>query len=86
MVNLICLQSLERGHGKVIPPLYFVKKKQIFFSVKILIHSSSKFHKNFAYVRSIRDAYLTAQKMKFSIKNFFSKCDQTDFCGFGHIY
>ena len=29
----------------------------------------------------------TAQKMKFSIKDFFSKFDQTAvFCGFGHIY
>ena len=36
MVNLICLQSLERGHGKVIPPLYFVKKKtDIFFCENI---------------------------------------------------
>ena len=26
----------------------------------------------------------TAQKMKFSIKDFFSKCDQTR--GFGHFY
>ena len=26
----------------------------------------------------------TAQKMKFSIKDFFSKCDQIR--GFGHIY
>ena len=25
----------------------------------------------------------TAQKMKFSIKDIFSKCDQ---CGFGHIH
>ena len=31
--------------------------------------------------------YDTAQKMKFSIKNFFSKSDQTaGICGFGHIY
>ena len=29
---------------------------------------------------------LTTQKMKFSIKDFFSKCDQTADCGFGHIY
>ena len=29
----------------------------------------------------------TAQKMKFSIKDFFSKFDQSAvFCGFGHIY
>ena len=29
----------------------------------------------------------TRQKMKYSIKDFFSKCDQTAvFCGFGHIY
>ena len=30
----------------------------------------------------------TAQKMKFSIKDFFSKCDQirSFLCGFGHIY
>ena len=29
----------------------------------------------------------TAQKMKFSIKDFFSKCDQIHRkCGFGHIY
>ena len=29
----------------------------------------------------------TAQKMKFSIKDFFSKCDQiAGNCGFGHIY
>ena len=36
--------------------------------------------------------YHTAQKMKFSIKEFFSKCDQirsflfSVSCGFGHIY
>ena len=30
--------------------------------------------------------YNTAQKMKFSIKDFFSKCGQsTVSCGFGHI-
>ena len=30
---------------------------------------------------------LTAQKMKFSIKDSFSKCDQIcSFCGFDHIY
>ena len=29
----------------------------------------------------------TAEKVKFSIKDFFSKCDQTAVsCGFGHIY
>ena len=29
----------------------------------------------------------TAQKMKFSIKDFFSKCNQSTWnCGFGHIY
>ena len=29
----------------------------------------------------------TAQKMKFSIKDFFSKCEQTAIsCGFVHIY
>ena len=29
----------------------------------------------------------TAQKMKFSITDFFSKCDQIRcFLGFGHIY
>ena len=29
----------------------------------------------------------TTQRMKFSIKDFFSKCDQTaGNCGFGHIY
>ena len=29
----------------------------------------------------------TAQKMKFSIKDFLSKCDQTaEKCGFGNIY
>ena len=27
-----------------------------------------------------------AQKMKFSIKDFFSKCDQIRSFGFGHIY
>ena len=27
----------------------------------------------------------TAQKMKFFVKDFFSKCDQIC-CGFGHIY
>ena len=27
----------------------------------------------------------TAQKMKFSIKDFFNKCDQV-YCGFGYIY
>ena len=70
---------------KSYPTSLFCEKNRYFFSVKILIHSSSKFHKNFAYVRSIRDAYFTAQKMKFSIKNFFSKCDQTDFSAFGHI-
>ena len=31
-------------------------------------------------------SYNTAQKMKFSIKDFFSKCDQICSCGFGHIY
>ena len=36
--------------------------------------------------------YITAQKLKFSIKNFFSKCDQIyekvskKNCRFGHIY
>ena len=30
--------------------------------------------------------YRIAQNMKFSIKNFFSKCDQIAVsCGFGHI-
>ena len=28
----------------------------------------------------------TAQKMKFYIKDFFSKCDQIHNCRFGHIY
>ena len=29
----------------------------------------------------------TAQKMKFSIKDFYSKCDQIhSSCGFGHIF
>ena len=28
----------------------------------------------------------TAQKMKFSIKDFFSKCGSTDSCGFSQIY
>ena len=28
----------------------------------------------------------TAQKMMFSIKDFFSKCDQIENCRFGHIY
>ena len=28
----------------------------------------------------------TAQKMKFSIKDFFRKCDQIRRKGFGHIY
>ena len=29
----------------------------------------------------------TAQKMKFSFKDFFSKCEQIrGTCGFGHIY
>ena len=28
----------------------------------------------------------TAQKMKFSITDFFSKCDFSVTCGFGHIY
>ena len=32
-----------------------------------------------------KDRSVTAQKMKFSIKDFFSKCDQIR-CGFGHIY
>ena len=31
-----------------------------------------------------RDTRFTAQKMKFCIKNFFSKCDFRN-CGFGHI-
>ena len=32
-------------------------------------------------------AALTAQKLKFSIKDFFSKWDQIQGnCGFGHIY
>ena len=29
---------------------------------------------------------LTAQKMKFSIKDFCSKCDKIPSYGFGHIY
>ena len=31
---------------------------------------------------------LIAQKMKFSVEDFFSKCDQifAGNCGFGHIY
>ena len=29
----------------------------------------------------------TAQKKKFSVKDFFSKCGQTAIsCGFGHVY
>ena len=28
----------------------------------------------------------TVQKMKFSIKDFFSKYDQIRICGFGHIH
>ena len=28
----------------------------------------------------------TAQKMKFSIKDIFSKCESAGNCGFGHIY
>ena len=32
-------------------------------------------------------AIFTAQKMKFSIRNFFIKCDKSSIsCGFGHIY
>ena len=46
------------------------------------------------YIAVYRESYntqhvltCTAQKMKFSIKGFFSKCDQSaGNCGFGHIY
>ena len=34
-----------------------------------------------------REANYYAQKVKFSIKDFFNKCDQIVVsCGFGHIY
>ena len=42
------------------------------------------FSENFAYVLN---RWFTAEKMKFSTKDFFSKCDQSAVsCGFGHIY
>ena len=38
-------------------------------------------------ILQIDDVKTTAQKMEFSIKDFFSKCDQIrTFRGFGHIY
>ena len=44
----------------------------------------------FTYIQAYSGIFrhtCTAQKMKFSIKDFFSKCDQTaGNCGFGHIY
>ena len=40
----------------------------------------------FSYTRS-PPIYNTAQKMKLSIKDFFSKCNEiAGNCGFGHIY
>ena len=49
-----------------------------------LLCSKSNLYWNVAKFQNID----TAQKIKFSIKDFFSKCDQipTIFCGFGHIY
>ena len=39
------------------------------------------------FVFVLRDFTISTQKMKFSIKDFFSKCDQSAvFCRFGHIY
>ena len=38
----------------------------------------------FIVTMSMKLSY-TAQKMKFSIKDFFSKCVQICSCGFGHI-
>ena len=36
--------------------------------------------------RSRKSTYFTAQKMKFSVKEFFSKCFEIRiFCGFAHI-
>ena len=32
----------------------------------------------------MKDLMNNARKMKFSLKDFFGKCDQM--CGFGHIY
>ena len=34
----------------------------------------------------LKQAIYTLQKMKFSVKDFFSKCDHIRSCGFGHIY
>ena len=41
------------------------------------------FETNFWKIKALTSSITTAQKMKFSIKDFFSKCDH---CGFGHIY
>ena len=41
---------------------------------------------NYAYKRAKNETN-TAQKLKFNIKDFFSKCEQIRWkCGFGHIY
>ena len=38
------------------------------------------------YLKTWNYMKTTAQKMKFSIKDFFSKCNRTGVsCGFGHI-
>ena len=56
-----------------------IAKLQILFGlVNYLGNSMPNFAKNTALLRT------TAQKMKFSIKDFYSKCDQIS--GFGHIY
>ena len=39
-----------------------------------------------SFISNISRNNHTAQKMKFSIKNFFSKCDPIRKSGFGHIY
>ena len=50
------------------------------------ISSSFSFRK-FCQQLVSKSGHNTAPKMKFSIQDFFSKCDKTSsFCEFGHIY
>ena len=37
-------------------------------------------------IKQLQKKLYIAQEMKFSIKDFFSKCDQIRSYGFGHIY
>ena len=67
-----CMWYMRRGND-VFPFLCILKN--IFFHLASTIWPSSEFH-------LIRYIDLIAQKMKFSIKNIYSKCD----CEFGLIY